>query len=307
MRRRRNRRGATPPECFGAFASGRGAAGAVPLSAVVGCACRWGAGVLSRFSGAAASSSVTPAGWGSRRDPRRAARCSARARARVTTVPPATSTEVCSAVPRPRRSLESVSALTTAPAGTVIWKFAEENACRAPPAAPKRTRGSPASRRRKPLEVGRFPGEGLSGLLDPHHQVVHRAGQHALDRRKQRVCLGAARRDRHHVLRHGEAAAGRGPSEPVMGDQLRDLGPLQLQAGGLCFAGRGPLALVPAHGLAHRHQQATPRVGPVAELGVLCAPLGEALVVGSHGLVEVPRDAQVASGHDPEDVVVVGS
>ena len=88
-----------------------------------------------------------------------------------------------------------------------------------------------------------------------------------------------------------------------MGDQVGDLGLLEVQAAALLLAGRGAGTLVPAESPAFGHQQASPSEGPVPELGVLRAPLGERLVEPSHRLEEAPADAEVPGGDHPEDVI----
>ena len=124
-------------------------------------------------------------------------------------------------------------------------------------------------------------------LLDPDDQVVDVAPQEALDGVEQGVGVGPAGRDADHVLGDGEAAARLGSSEAVVGDQLRQLGPLLFKAVCLRDAGRGALALVPAQRPALGNEKRAAREGPVAEFDVLGAPLGERLVVASDLPVEV--------------------
>ena len=66
----------------------------------------------------------------------------------------------------------------------------------------------------------------------------------------------------------------------------------------------GPAPLVPAEGVARRHQQPAPHLHPVAELGILAAVAGEGLVEASRLLEERPGDPEIVAGHGPEQVVV---
>ena len=84
---------------------------------------------------------------------------------------------------------------------------------------------------------------------------------------------------------------------------MGDLGPLEIEAGLLGGAGRGPRALMPAEGAPLGHEHTAPGEGPEPELDVLGPPLGESLVETAHQIVEPPGDAEVAAGHHPEQVL----
>ena len=85
---------------------------------------------------------------------------------------------------------------------------------------------------------------------------------------------------------------------------MRELGALKLLVPFLPGPARGPAPLVPAAGVARRHQQPAPHLHPVAELGVLPAIAGERLVEAPHLVEENPGDPEIAAVHGPEDIVV---
>ena len=85
---------------------------------------------------------------------------------------------------------------------------------------------------------------------------------------------------------------------------MRELGALKLLVPFLPGPALGPAPLVPAEGVARRHQQPAPHPHPVAELGVLPAIAGEGLVEAPHLLEENPGDPEIAAVHGPEHIVV---
>ena len=150
------------------------------------------------------------------------------------------------------------------------------------------------------------PLEALRGtLLDPDEQVVHVAGKDLLDGRQDDVGLSMARLHRDHDLRDRERPSRRGGAQPPVGDEMRHLVALLLQAGRLALGEHRPRTLVPAQGAALGDQHRSEGVGPPPELDVLSPPLRERLVEHSHFGEERGRHAQVPAGDDSEDVVGV--
>ena len=104
--------------------------------------------------------------------------------------------------------------------------------------------------------------------------------------------------------RHRVAAPGRLAPKAGVRDEVRELGALKLLVPFLPGPALGPAPLVPAEGVARRHQQPAPHLHPVAELGVLTAITGEGLVEAPHLLEENPGDPEIAAVHGPEHIVV---
>ena len=107
------------------------------------------------------------------------------------------------------------------------------------------------------------------------------------------------------VAGHGEALPGR-RSEPRLGDQPGQLFGLQGAVPLLPRPALRPAALVPAEGVALRHQQRAAQLRPPGELGILPAITGEGLVEASDLLVQRPRDSEILPGHRSEPVAVPG-
>ena len=159
----------------------------------------------------------------------------------------------------------------------------------------------------QPLEVGV-----VGPVFDPHRQIMHQTAEDALGGPEDVHRRRGAGLQGDRILRNREAPAAGAAAESVVGDQVGDLGPLELEAPHLGLAGGGARPLMPAESRPLGHQQTAPGVGPVSEFGVLRPPLGERLVEPPCFLEELLGDAQVASGHHPEQVVgggceVVGS
>ena len=169
--------------------------------------------------------------------------------------------------------------------------------------APSRPDLCPRVRVEQPMK----PFETLLGtLLDPDDQVVHVACQNLFDGRQDDVGISVARVHRDHDLRHRERPSRRGGAQSPVGDEMRHLVALLLQADGLALSEHRARTLVPAQGAALGGQHRSEGVGPPAELDVLGPPLRERLVEHSHIGEERGGDAEVAAGDDSEDVVGAG-
>ena len=144
----------------------------------------------------------------------------------------------------------------------------------------------------------------ISGTLpDPHDQVVDGVGDDLLGGGEHHLRGAVPGVDGHDVGRDGETATRLGPAEMGMRDQMRGLGPLDVEARLLGQAGVGALSLMPAHCIPGRNERASMGEGSVSELGVLHSPACEGLVEAAHLIEEPPADAEIAAGHHPEDVV----
>ena len=121
------------------------------------------------------------------------------------------------------------------------------------------------------------------------------AGAAARPRRPRRARhLGERRMPaRMHGLRAGEEKVG-------VRDQVGELCTLELLVPFLPRPALRPASLVPARGVAHRHEQP---MNPAGELGVLPAIAGEGFVAAAHLVVERLGNPEIVAGRGAEEIV----
>ena len=149
----------------------------------------------------------------------------------------------------------------------------------------------------------RAPVVRVSRRLDADREVTFRIGEQRLGRLHQPPERRIAGLDGDDVPRHRVAAPGRRAAKAGVRNEVRELRALQRPVPFLPGPALDPAPLVPAEGVARRHQQAAAHLHPVAELGILTAIAGEGLVEASHLLEERPGDPEIVAGHGPERIV----